>query len=221
MQALTGLPSGPAIVLCLCVGVRLAQAVVAHAPIRVAYLGVDGSGYIVPVDVLSCVLAISGSGLSMGFFWTPFTYIFLHGSVSHLVLNMIGLLAFGPQLQRVFGRGAFWFVFLLGGAIGGIGWALCNGFSSLVPCVGASGAVLALAGAYGVLLPRDEFQLIFPVPLVLKARTLVAVLFALNVIELLFVVSQTAYLAHLFGIAGGIGAGLWLRRRTPHTPIFS
>ena len=82
-------------------------------------------------------------------------------------------------------------------------------------------AVLALAGAYGVLLPRDEFQLIFPVPLVLKARTLVAVLFALNVIELLFVVSQTAYLAHLFGIAGGIGAGLWLRRRTPHTPIFS
>ena len=149
MQALTGLPSGPAIVLCLCVGVRLAQEVVARAPIRVAYLGVDGSGYIVPVDVLSCVLAISGSGLSMGFFWTPFTYIFLHGSVSHLVLNMIGLLAFGPQLQRVFGRGAFWFVFLLGGAIGGIGWALCNGFSSLVPCVGASGAVLALAGAYG------------------------------------------------------------------------
>ena len=54
---------------------------------------------------------------------------------------------------------------------------------------------------------------VFPVPAVLPAWALAAGLFALNALELAFVVSSTAYLAHLIGIAAGAAIGLALRRR--------
>ena len=86
------------------------------------------------------------------------------------------------------------------------------------PAIAGGGAVsipslTGAAGAFAALRPRARFVLIFPVPAVLPAWALAAGLFALNALELAFVVSSTAYLAHLIGIAAGAAIGLALRRR--------
>ena len=214
MRAAAAIPPATRAVALACLAVHLMQRVVAAAPIRTVFLGAGGGDDLLLVpDVLSFLFAISGGALSLGFLWTPVTYLFLHAGWSHLLLNGIGLLVFGSAVEREAGRGAFWAVWLGAGVAGGAGWALAQGLDSPVPCVGASAAVLGLAGAFAALRPRARFVLIFPVPAVLPAWALAAGLFALNALELAFVVSSTAYLAHLIGIAAGAAIGLALRRR--------
>lgn len=212
-RALAAIPPATRAVALACLAAHLMQRVVAAAPIRTVFLGGGGEGFLLVPDVLSFLFAISGGALSLGFFWTPVTYLFLHAGWSHLLLNGIGLLVFGSAVEREAGRGAFWAAWLGAGVAGGAGWALAQGLGSPVPCVGASAAVLGLAGAFAALRPRARFVLIFPVPAVLPAWALAAGLFALNALELAFVVSSTAYLAHLVGIAAGAAIGLALRRR--------
>jgi rhomboid-like protein len=77
-------------------------------------------------------------------------------------------------------------------------------------CIGASGGVFALIGAYAALFPRREVYLLLLVfPVRLKARTLAWLLGVLTVAEAVFVQSQVAYAAHL---AGGLGGWLCARR---------
>jgi membrane associated rhomboid family serine protease len=213
-RAIAAIPPATRAVAVACLAVHLLQRVVAAAPIRTVFLGAGGGEDLLLVpDVLSFLFAISGGALSLGFLWTPVTYLFLHAGWSHLLLNGIGLLVFGSAVEREAGCGAFWAVWLGAGIAGGAGWALAQGFASPVPCVGASAAVLGLAGAFAALRPRARFAMLLPVPAVLPAWALAAGLFALNALELAFVVSNTAYLAHLVGIAAGAAIGLALRRR--------
>lgn len=77
-------------------------------------------------------------------------------------------------------------------------------------CIGASGGVFALIGAYAALFPqREVYVLLLVVPVRLKARTLAWLLGALTVAEAVFVQSQMAYAAHL---AGGVAGYLCARR---------
>jgi membrane associated rhomboid family serine protease len=79
-------------------------------------------------------------------------------------------------------------------------------------CIGASGGVFALIGAYAALFPRREvYVLLLFVPVRLKARTLAWVLGALTVAEAVFVQSQVAYAAHLAGGVGGYLLALRMR----------
>lgn len=215
-RALAAVPPATRAVALSCVAAHAMQRVVALAPIRTVFLGGVGGaeeGVLFVPDVLSFLFAISGGALSLGFFWTPVTYLWLHAGWSHLALNLLGLLVFGAAVEREAGRGAFWTVYLGAGVVGGAGWALAQGLSSPVPCVGASAAVLGLAGAFAALRPHARFAMLLPFPAVLPAWALAAFLFALNAFELAFVVSSTAYLAHLVGLAAGVALGLPLRRR--------
>jgi len=77
-------------------------------------------------------------------------------------------------------------------------------------CIGASGGVFALIGAYAALFPQREVMLlvlIFPVRM--KARTLAWLLGIVTVVEAVLVQSQVAYAAHL---AGGLGGYLFGRQ---------
>lgn len=77
--------------------------------------------------------------------WTLFSYAFLHGSWTHLALNSVWLLAFGSPLARRLGTFRFFLFYFICGAIGGL---LHAGLSagSLVPVIGASGAISGLMG---------------------------------------------------------------------------
>jgi len=85
----------------------------------------------------------------------PFvTYIFLHGSWTHVIVNTVWLLAFGPVVSRRFGVWRFLAFFLLCGIAGAAVQLACN-WGSADPVIGASAAISGLMGAGFRLLGRD------------------------------------------------------------------
>jgi len=78
--------------------------------------------------------------------WTMFlSYAFLHAGTSHLLGNMLTLLALGPNLIRKVGQGRFLLIYTAGALGGAFGFLLLG--SPAHPVVGASGALFGLAGA--------------------------------------------------------------------------
>jgi membrane associated rhomboid family serine protease len=81
-----------------------------------------------------------------------FTYMFVHVNFSHLFMNMLSLFFIGPTVERTLGSYRFFILYYLSGILGGLGWAaLANPMGP--PCVGASGAVMGVLGAFGALYP--------------------------------------------------------------------
>ena len=156
-----------------------------------------------------------------------FTYMFLHGSVSHLFFNMFALWMFGRTLEYRLGSSRFLTYYLVCG-IGaallqlGVGYAeyhhaLAAGSVSAmrllgIPTVGASGAVFGLLLAFGVLYPNQIVALIFP-PITLKAKWFVVVY---GVLELVLGISGAQSGVAHFAQLGGMLCGFllqWRRRR--------
>ncbi|HWA39604.1 MAG TPA: rhomboid family intramembrane serine protease [Burkholderiales bacterium] len=137
--------------------------------------------------------------------WQLVTYSFLHGGMTHLFFNMLGLYMFGPDIERLFGSRFFAFYYLaavLAAALLHLAVTMAMG-GPAVPAVGASGGLYGLLLAFGWFFPHRRVMLLIP-PIPMSARTLVIV-FA--VVELAFGVTQTnagvAHFAHLGGMLGG------------------
>jgi membrane associated rhomboid family serine protease len=136
--------------------------------------------------------------------WQLLTYAFFHDGVAHIVFNMFGLVMFGGDVERVWGRNRFltyFFVCVISAGLVQLVFAAATG--SDVPTVGASGGIFGLLLAYALLFPeRRLIMLFFPVPM--PARIFVAVFGAL---ELFLGVTGTAagvaHFAHLGGLLGG------------------
>lgn len=133
--------------------------------------------------------------------WQLVTYMFLHGGLFHLAFNMFALWMFGTDIERTWGARRFLFYYFFTG----IGAGICTYFSamdSVIPTIGASGAIFGILVAYGMMFPdRIIFvSLIFP----MKARHVV-ILFA--VMEFLASLSHTpdgiGHFAHLGGMLFG------------------
>ena len=158
-----------------------------------------------------------------------FTYMFLHGGVSHLFFNMFALWMFGRQLEREMGSQRFFIYYMVCGVGAallqlGVGYAEYShaleamgpyGAMSLlrVPTVGASGAVYGLLLAFGVLHPNNTIMLIFP-PIAMKAKWFVVIY---GLLELFFGLSGyqsgVTHFAHLGGMLWGLALLYWWRKR--------
>ena len=136
--------------------------------------------------------------------WTILSSMFVHGSVWHILFNMISLYFLGSFFIRAAGEKSFLAVFFLGGLAGNILFALlANPFST---GIGASGAVFALGGALAVMVPRVPVFIFFiPVPIPLWVAILILFLFSF--------LPRIAWQAHLGGLLLGLIAGLIFRRR--------
>ena len=136
--------------------------------------------------------------------WTIITSIFAHGSIWHILFNMISLYFLGSFFIRAAGERNFLAVFFLGGLAGNILFALlANPFST---GIGASGAVFALGGALAVMVPRVPVFIFFiPIPVPLWV--------AIIIFFLLSFLPSIAWQAHLGGLLLGVIAGLIFRRR--------
>ena len=159
--------------------------------------------------------------LGSGFLpWQPVTYAFMHGSVSHLFFNMLGLWMFGAELERLWGPrrfAQFYAASVLSAALVQLLVQLIVAAldGSVHPTVGASGALFGLLLAFGMTFPnRTIVPLIPPIPM--KAKTFVALYGGL---ELLFGVTGTvsgiAHFAHLGGMLGGYLMICYWRGRPP------
>ena len=138
--------------------------------------------------------------------WTVFTYAFVHGGVLHLLFNGLALFLFGPTVERRLGGPAFLFYFFYCVAGAAALAAMLQQLYPVPPFIGASGGVVGLLLAYSVIHPDREL-LAFPIPVPIRARTMVLILALYDLAGVLFLRSLigtgTAHEAHLGGLAFG------------------
>lgn len=150
-----------------------------------------------------------------GYLWQIFTYAFLHGGIIHLLLNMLGLFFMGPPTEERLGTKSFSIMYCLSAVLGGVAW-LFLGSRGL--CIGASGAVFGVIGAYAILYPYERLTMLlfFIIPVSMPAWALAT---GLATIDLLFYITQplanVAYIAHLGGMATGV-AYAWVSNKRPN-----
>ena len=96
--------------------------------------------------------------ITSGHNWiTILTAMFMHGSWSHIIGNMVFLWAFGPEIEDAMGRGRYLAFYLIGGLVAMVA-QIAGGPHSIVPNLGASGAIAAVMGAFIVTYPRDQIK---------------------------------------------------------------
>ncbi len=117
------------------------------------------SEYLVWLD-----LALFETGGTVSAPWTWVSFQFLHAGVSHLMLNLLGMLLIAPVFEERIGSARFAVLFFAGGAVGAAGFLALNLSAPGVILVGASGGISAIFGAYGRLYPRDRIVLFLPLP---------------------------------------------------------
>ena len=136
--------------------------------------------------------------------WTIVSSMFAHGSLMHILFNMIALFFLGSFVIRAVGDRAFLAVYFLGGLMGNVLFILLA--PSHIMGIGASGAVYALGGALVVIVPKVPV-LIFPIPVPMPLWAAILIFFFLSFLP------GIAWQAHLGGLALGLVAGLIFRRR--------
>src|SRR5262245_18754510 len=119
---------------------------------------------------------------------TILTSMFMHGSISHIVGNMVFLWAFGPEIEDLMGRGKYLAFYLLGGLAATAAQVAADP-ASTVPNLGASGAIASVMGAFLVTYPRDRirsllFVFIFARVTYIQAALLVGVWFLMQLVNL-------------------------------------
>jgi membrane associated rhomboid family serine protease len=152
---------------------------------------------------------------------TILTAMFMHGSWSHIIGNMIFLWAFGPEVEDLMGRGRYLAFYLLGGVIATLA-QVAAGPASTVPNLGASGAIAAVMGAFLVTYPHDSIRSLLVIFVFVRVAYVPAVLLigAWGLIQFLRLgaiapqeaAGGVAYAAHVGGfIFGAVTARLFAR----------
>ncbi len=139
-----------------------------------------------------------------GWYWQFFTYMFTHGSISHILFNMLGLFFFGNQVERRMGSHEFLLFYLSSGVLAGlfsfIFYRLTGQY--YVYLLGASGAVYAVLLAFATYFPTSRIYIMGIIPV--RAPILVLIFTAIAIFSQVFNSgSNVAHLTHLagFGIA--------------------
>jgi membrane associated rhomboid family serine protease len=152
-----------------------------------------------------------------GGFVTVFTSMFMHGGWMHLIGNMVFLWVFGNNIEDVMGHAKFVIFYLLCGIAAAATQTLMSPHS-VVPMVGASGAISGVLGAYLLLYPRVRVHTLIILPIYITTVALPAWIM-LGYWALLQFVSGLAGLNEIdkggvafFAHVGGFVAGLVLVR---------
>lgn len=149
---------------------------------------------------------------------TLITGTFLHGGWLHIAGNMVFLWAFGPGIEDTMGRARYLVFYLTGGVVAMLA-QVAGSPGSYIPCLGASGAIAAVMGAFLVLYPRDRIRslvwiLIFIRVAYIPAALLIGVWFVIQLFSVMGPVATVqgggvAYLAHVGGFLFGVATAHW------------
>ncbi len=149
--------------------------------------------------------------------WQLFTYLFLHGGPWHLIINMLVLWMFGVQLEHDWGTRQFLKYYFICGIGAGIFDVLLKiAFGDWgTPTIGASGAIMGLLLAFGVLYPNQTILMEFLFPI--KAKYFVMIYAAVELwASIAARNSGVANVAHLGGMAVGFA---YLKLRMPRLAL--
>ena len=175
----------------------------------------------VPDTVVAEAAARYGWAVSTFYPWQLLTAAFLHGSFTHLLFNMFGLWMFGMRIENVWGSARFAFYYfacvlgasLLQLAVTSVPFLFGDAPYPLpVPTLGASGGVLGVLLAFGMLYPEEPIYLYFFIPI--KAKWLVIGLAAFDLFAgVTGTQAGVANFAHVGGMLTGFLLILYWRGR--------
>jgi len=159
-----------------------------------AFILVQGAGAEVPLARSVCNLGLipgeilqrakPGSGIELApgtrcvvdavpQYWTILTSMFMHGGWFHLIGNMVFLWVFGNNIEDAMGHGKFLVFYLLCGVAAAAAQTFISS-DSIIPMVGASGAISGVLGAYILLYPRVRVHTLIILPIYITTVTLPA-----------------------------------------------
>ena len=138
------------------------------------------------------------------------TSLFVHGSLFHLLGNMLYLWIFGDNVEDRVGHIPYLFFYLLVGVAGSIVYCLASP-ASRVPIIGASGAIAGILGAYFVLYPKAKVLTLLPLFFFITLVEIPAVWFlllwfgmqVLNGFTTSLAADSVAWWAHIGGFVAG------------------
>ena len=164
------------------------------------------SGFNAADEVLRTFFALQPDMVyGRGFVWQLVTYLFLHGDLGHILVNMFMLWMFGVEMERMWGPRRLLNYYFLCGV--GAGIVTCF-FSQGSRTIGASGAIFGVMLAYGMTFPERQilFWFIFP----MKAKHFVLLLAGIELwVSSQYVSDGIGHFAHLGGMLFGY---LYLKR---------
>jgi membrane associated rhomboid family serine protease len=141
-----------------------------------------------------------------GCVWQLLTYAFLHdpANILHILLNMLFLFWFGREIEIVWGARRFLAFYLTAAAFAALAFAAVHYFiwPLQAPCVGASGAIMALVMVYALWWPNRTILFMFLFPM--RVWTFVLIVIGIEAVSLVQTADNgVANLAHLAGLLYG------------------
>jgi len=187
-----------------------------HVPVITAsIIAINGLAFALELnggDAFVSKWSVIPAEIVAGHHWiTLLTSMFMHGSWSHIVGNMVFLWAFGPEVEDAMNPWRYLVFYLLGGLVASLAQIAGNP-TSTVPNLGASGAIAAVMGGFLVTYPRDQiksllFVFVFVRVTLIPAALLIGVWFLMQFLSLGRVADTqgggVAYLAHVGGFIFG------------------
>ena len=155
---------------------------------------------------------------------TLLTSMFMHGGLMHILGNMLYLWIFGDNIEDNFGHARFAVFYVICGLAASFSQIFVSP-NSVVPSLGASGAIAGVLGAYLILFPRNRVRSLLPLGIIFTTVELPAIV-VLGFWIVIQIFSQytssfshqgqggVAYMAHIGGFAAGVVLCFLFRRRT-------
>lgn len=160
------LPRGPA--------TNILAVITALAFLPVQLLGETDRAALLAGFIPVRVDALAASGITVDVPWlpvwiTPLTATLIHGGWMHLIFNLLMLIFCGRYVEQLLGQGRTLLIYVVGAYAAAAGqWAVAGLMGgdeqTIVPMIGASGAVSALLGTYAMIYSQRSVQAMGPVP---------------------------------------------------------
>jgi membrane associated rhomboid family serine protease len=179
---------------------------------------------LVPCEYTNQCVAYPGTPQPL--FVTLFSSMFMHGGWAHIFFNMLFLWVFGDNIENSMGHIRYFFFYLICG-LGANALEIATAPGSVVPGIGASGAIAGVLGAYLMLYPSSRVRTLIPIgfipiPITLPAWIMIGVWFLIQFFDGVVTLSNTAsqasggiaYWAHVGGFATG-AVLIWVFRHPP------
>lgn len=162
---------------------------------------------------------VTQSSIPFPVWFTLFSSMFLHGSPLHLAGNMLYLWIFGDNVEEVLGTVRYLLAYLFSGLMGSL-LQIVSAPDSLIPTLGASGAIAGVMGMYLVWFPRNRIRLLLiRVVVEVQAIWVIGSWIAIQLFRgfaslgALGESGGVAYLAHVGGAVAGATIGFLCRDR--------
>jgi membrane associated rhomboid family serine protease len=206
--------------------------ITANVLVWVLYQLPDLEGSITSLAYQPCELEGSCPQVGHGWLLTSLTSMFMHGSWSHLLGNMLFLWIFGNNVEDALGRARFIAFYLLGGLAATatqtfVTLMFATDFEATIPNLGASGAISAVLGGYIVLLPNAKvLTVIFFILRELPAVLFLGIWFGFQLLEGGSSILEpeagggVAFFAHIGGFVFGVATVKLFQKRQPLAPVY-